>query len=136
MPFDLNWLLDGRVIICSLSGLLSLQEVQDARLAMTDSFLPAAQPPALHTLFDITNLDDLGFTLQEFLVNPVRSEKSQTQMINLSGWRVYYGNENRMFRFIFSIFHQNEGHKVHWTPTREEALAFLLERDGSLEGLL
>ncbi|HKJ17513.1 MAG TPA: hypothetical protein VJ984_09210, partial [Xanthomonadales bacterium] len=72
------------------------------------------------------------FSIKEWLDTPNLVTFTPEQIELLDGWRIYYDGDDSSFRFLLSIFHQKEGHKAIWKPTREDALRFLAERDETL----
>jgi hypothetical protein len=133
MGYAMYWAAPGRVLETSITGQMTLEELRGIRERMLNEFLPSAQPPVMHSFMEITDFEGFGFTIKEFMDYPQAGTYTPQQQQLLSGWRIYFGKDDTTFRFITSVFHQSQGHRVHWLPTRQEAIEFLLSRDDSLK---
>jgi hypothetical protein len=132
MGYAMYWAAPGRVLETNLTGQMTLAELHEIRERMLNEFLPSAQLPYMHSFMEITDFDGFGFTIKEFMDYPQANTYTPHQQQLLSGWRIYFGKDDATFRFITSVFHQSKGHRVHWVPTRQEAIEFLLMRDDTL----
>ena len=133
MGYTVEWALEGRLIEVAIQGLFSVEELGALRTQIYEEFLPYATPPVVHTMYNIQDFENFTFGVQELLDYPQAKNLSAEQRELLDGWRIYYGRDDKTFQFITSIFHQSHGHRAHWLPSRGECLAFLMERDSTLE---
>ena len=132
MTVEIDWYIEGRVIETHITGQLTLEDVLGIRQQLIEYFVPHGKPPTIHTLLDMTQMEEATFTIKEWLNTPNQVTFTPEQRQLLDGWRLYYGKDDTAFRFLLNIFHQKEGHRVKWHPTREDALRFLAERDDTL----
>lgn len=132
MPYEINWLIRGRVLEHRLWGEQTIEDIESIRQEAATSFLPDAAPPRLHLLFDITELESFSFNVAEFMASPLNLNLPEDKLSLLNGWRIYFGKDDKTFRLVVSIFHQSHGHSIKWFPTREEAISFLSRIDSTL----
>jgi hypothetical protein len=132
MPYAMKWAVKGRVLETKLEGALTLDELQVIRTKLIEEFLPDGKMPSIHSLFDLNNFSNFTFGIKEFMDYPQQGTLTPEQQQLMTGWRIYFGKDDATFKFVTSVFHQSKGHRVHWLPTRDGAIDFILARDVTL----
>jgi hypothetical protein len=134
MPYTFKWTIEGRVVECTMSGELTLDDMRGLRRDIVQDYLRYGKPPAVHGLIDINDLEKTDFTVNEVLQVPGIEEQVSANFEGVpAGWRLYFGSDVVMFRFAMTLFHESKGHPARWFATREAALEFLCAEDDTLD---
>jgi hypothetical protein len=126
MPYEVKWLVEGRVIYQRLYGTITLEEYQEVQ-KLGQVLFDQRKPPVIHTLVDVMKLEkspSIGEIMR--LPHPKNPEGM--------GWMVL-SIENALFRFIGSVVAQFVVKNFKLTRNLEEACAFLNHMDSTLPPL-
>lgn len=128
MPYEMKWLVERRVITSRINGETSAEDIADF-VEMFNARLENGNPP-VHHVVEISGIGKAVVNLRE--VNQVVSfDKSR------HGWVVVVSREmNPFVRFVISVVLEARHLPVHICQNFDEARAFLLEVDPSLQGQL
>jgi hypothetical protein len=126
MAYRIEWLVEGRIALTYLSGLITLEET----LTFDRDILPyleQAQPPLVHLLFDTSALEQLpGITTLN---------KFQWPKHPRVGWVISYPQPNPLIAFLTYLMAQIFKSRNRTMNTLEESLAFLNDVDATLPDL-
>jgi hypothetical protein len=125
MPYQMEWLHEGRIIFARVWGSLT---VEDARTASIEyyQYIEKGIPP-IHSIFDVREVTKFPNLLQ--LRSAMTSSLSPRE-----GWMMIAGG-NPALRFIASVLMQLLNYRFRMVETKEEAVAFLTKHDPSLKGV-
>jgi hypothetical protein len=122
MPYQLSWLVEGRIILNKSWGTLTKEEIPRYDQEMLN-LLDAGTAPLVHCISDITELENMpgvtAMTQFTFVKHPCM------------GWQLAYGGKLAM-TLIGNLASQIFRMRFRSFRNREEALAFLQQVDSTL----
>jgi hypothetical protein len=123
MPYEVQWLVENRVIYQRLYGHLILEELREAGQRVSEHVL--AGTPLVHMVSDFTHVDKFPMNLRE--VNSMLENPYPERF----GWMIGI-TSNTLIRFFGTVVPQLQGARIRMFTSPEEALAFLQSMDDSL----
>jgi hypothetical protein len=127
MPYQVDWLVEQRIIELKIIGLFTLAELKEVDAIATEMAQSSAAND-IHLLFDLTKMT----------YSPPLSAMRSTQLLRQSNirWGINYGTFNPLFRVMTTPLLKIFGIKQRFFANRAEALRFLQSIDASLPPLL
>ena len=130
MPYKDHWLVDKRVGMQQLSGVVTLEDAEASRNGYL-RFLEEGEP-LVHLLVDVASIE-------KFPTNLVALKHLAPNVDNPNlGWLLICGAGNPLLRFVASTIAQValRGLRLRMFNTTEEALTFLQGQDSTLGNLV
>lgn len=127
MPFEISWLVEGRVIFAKLSGVLNEQDatLYDEHICY---YLNWGKAAYIHSVVDCTQL-------QQIPSFQTLAHMKLLQHPHL-GWTVTIGtNRNKVVHMLMSMMSQRGKGRLRQVEEMDDALAFLQEIDLKLPDL-
>lgn len=128
MPHKQAWLIKDHVVSVTFTGTLSAKDIGDAFRTSGDYAIEASEGP-VHFLHDWRVVDSFPTSLSKVMKEARGSTRAPAHKV---GWVVAYGKNNRLFRWMGDVFFQIFGLQFRLFKTRDEAIAFLCQRDERL----
>lgn len=129
MTINIRWLVEKRVIYCTMEGTLSVELLQMTSQQIIER-LNQGEQKLVHILFDLSMTQSvslqmglIGETVRPFMTHP-----------NI-GWIIAFGTQNGMIRMISSIVSQTFRARFRFYPQRDEAIHMLQSLDTTLPDL-
>lgn len=122
MPFDVDWLIDRRVVHVRFHGIVSADDVR-AQSAETIAVVEQGVPP-VHVFVDASAIDRVDLGLGELRGLAVSATPG-------FGWMIVVA-PNSLYRFFISIAAQFMRGTYKFVASQDEALEFLRQQDVSL----
>ncbi len=125
MPFTIEWLVDKRVIYATMSGEVDY-DLTDNLTGAVAQFLDEGQPPLVHLIIDVLNVDNLS-------INILSAKKFTDRYMNhpLLGWGIMI-TANPMLKFIGAVATGATKTRYRTFGSKEEAFTFLAEIDSTV----
>lgn len=123
MPYTLDWLQEGKVIISRAYGTLTLAELR-ASMPKHVAMLDSGSAP-VHIITDITNL-------KLSPANPIEVRDTVSYLNHASmGWHAFYGSVS-LASSLINVYSQVMRVRVKVFNTYEQAVKFLEEHDATV----
>lgn len=129
MTMNIRWLVEKRVIYCTIEGTLSVEELRQGSSPILQ-MLNQGEQKLVHILFDLSmtqgvplQMGLIGETVRPFMTHPN------------TGWIIAFGTQNGMIRMISSIVSQTFRARFRFYPQRDEAIHMLQSLDTTLPDL-
>lgn len=126
MAYELNWMVENRVIYERLSGNITLDEIREVGKLVSEHV--AVGTPLVHLVADLTEVGKFPMNLREInnmFENPHRER---------FGWMIGITN-NQLVRFFGTMIPQLQGARMRMFTSVDEALRFLQSVDETLPKL-
>ena len=123
MPVTIDWYIENHVLLVIYSGDVTIDDIRqqyEKGIALSES----VNTPMVHLIVELDNLQSFPKRIADY--KSVAGEKAKN-----SGWVILVG-ENKMIRFIASIVSNVMKTRYTYVSTREDALAYIQERDSSV----
>jgi hypothetical protein len=129
MAFSVEWLVEGRVILASVSGDADAEMGDRVTNALVE-FLDHGKSPQVHLVFDAS-------ALEKYLVSFVDTAKLTNRYIRhpLLGWFILIST-NKIINFLGAAVMSTMKVRFRVVGSREEAIAFLREMDSTVADAL
>jgi hypothetical protein len=128
MPAENTWIVEDRVMLTRLTGHITIDDMiansQQGTIMIESGIAP------VYSLVDASLIEQFPLKLNE-----LKSLAEQGSSDKL-GWIIIYGIPNRILAFLATTFVQVIGKNYKVVATREDALEFIRNREGSLNGKL
>lgn len=124
MAYTIQWHTDKRILYERIHGDVTFDELEQMRIDVKPYLAAGIEP--IHTLIDVRDIEHYPQVNLKELVGSVKIEGQQS-----NGWVILI-TSNKAIRFLASIVFQLNGRRSHAVSSIEAALAFILERDGTL----
>lgn len=123
MPVEIRWCVPQRVLYVRYYRVLTIDSIQKA-MDETNRLL-AEGIPLVHSIMDVTDVESYPKLAE--LARGLKFEHSDKQ-----GWTIYVGAHG-IARFVASVTTQLAGSRFRMYNTFDDALAFLIDQDITLE---
>ncbi len=129
MPYNVEWLVEGRVMLVTLSGNLDLEAIDRLTETMTEYF-NKGQPPLVHQIYDATSIGN-------FPTNIMEARKFAERYIRhpLVGWGMII-TSNTTIKFIGAVVTGIAKTRSRIFGSMDEAITFLAEMDSTVSASL
>jgi hypothetical protein len=128
MPAENSWIIEDRVMLTRLIGHITIEDMianaQQGTIMIESGVAP------VYSLVDASLIEQFPLKLNE-----MKSLTEQGSSDKL-GWIIIYGIPNRVLAFLATTFVQVIGKNYKVVATREDALEFIRNREGNLNGKL
>lgn len=124
MPFEITWLIEKRLVLERLSGVLTPEELE-ARILKAKQFLESGQPP-VHYVIDMREVEKIPLNLREI------RHAARLYRHPALGWTVTFGISNRIIHTLVTIAAKTIEARYRDFATQDEAIRFLYSLDPSL----
>lgn len=130
---DISWQQTGRVIVVTLEGLLTLDDVQQMKARANAMVDADGQPPMVHIIVDASQRGEFAKDLRN-----VRNFRDVMRQANddeaLAGWSIVVdSNPDIIMRFVVNTVMQVLGRRFRVYTNMDEALDFLHMVDQTLD---
>ncbi len=128
MSFQLEWLVEGRIVLCELKGKLTSRLVQVVAEETRDLIqdFPIGQ---VHFVIDLTQLDDLDITLADMPQEHIATPSSLNWVVIISQPEQKISSN---IKFLVSVAAQKMQVRQRFFETRSAAFDFLYNMDDRL----
>lgn len=125
MPYQTDWLVQDRVLYGRVWGEQTLEEIRESS-AQVLQYLDRGTP-LIHMILDDSALEKVPVNLAQL--------KSATQFLRHEalGWGITVGKSGATTKFLTAMLASLFGIRYRRCETLEEALAFLRERDATVD---
>ena len=128
MPVENSWIVEERVMLTRLIGHLTVEDM--AANAQRGTIMIDSGVAPVYSLVDASLIEHFPLKLNE-----MKGLTEQGSSDNL-GWIIIYGIPNRILAFLATTFVQVIGKNYKVVNTLEDALEFIRNREGTLDGKL
>jgi hypothetical protein len=125
MPYEAAWYVDQRILYEYIYGDITFEEL--GALSTQVRAMYDVGTVVVHTLIDVRDIEHFPQVNLKEMFSQVRSVPTEN-----SGWVVIITG-NKVIRFLSSVYFQFNQRRFHTVETLETALAFLAERDVTLD---
>lgn len=129
MIINTRWLVENRVIHCSIEGALNVEQLRAGSQQLVQKLEQSNKQP-VHIFFDLSLVQSIplqmgliGEAVRPFMTHPN------------TGWIIAFGTQNGMIRMISSIVSQTFRARFRFYPQRDEAIHMLQSLDTTLPDL-
>jgi hypothetical protein len=129
MQYQLQWLIEKRVIFLSISGDVSLKDLAD--LMQSSQAMLESGTANIHVIVSIAQVGQIHLGIKDL----VFFFRNEAKAVTIEGWNLVYGEANSLVKMMSEIAFQATGAKHRWLNTLEDCQQFLYEMDASLQGL-
>jgi hypothetical protein len=126
MPFKIHWYVPEQIIICRYWDNISEEDLH-LSLDEMDQLVDQSPRDFIHAISDmreVTEHVNAGIVMKYMRDRGVHPR---------SGWAITVGNQNSLLRFMYNVIKNFTRLRLHGCTTMEEALAFLRERDDTID---
>ena len=124
MPYQIDWYIEGRVIIEEVYGNVTIDELVRFNAEVTTLISEKGVPP-VHVIVDLTRVEKYPPSLREIMGTMRKNDSAKV------GWMLIV-TESPVMRFIASTIFQLARLKLRTFPTLPQAQQFLAENDDTL----
>lgn len=125
MAYELNWLVENKVIEIGIHGEIELDTIEAMSKEILD-YIEMSDMPLVHVM-----IDDEDVTTS---IKQIKGVVNVGKAMNHPrfGWLIIYGSSNKMFQFMSYLISQISKVRFRRFSTRAEALEFLRTVDTTL----
>jgi hypothetical protein len=128
MPVENSWIVEERVMLTRLIGHLTVEDM--AANAQRGTIMIDSGVAPVYSLVDASLIEHFPLKLNE--MKGLTEQGSSDKL----GWIIIYGIPNRILAFLATTFVQVIGKNYKVVNTLEDALEFIRNREGTLDGKL
>lgn len=125
MGFDIRWLVPGRIIDVTITGEISIEDLENESNIILDMFAES-DAPLVHVITNEAALESLPTSLQMF------SDALDFMRDPRLGWMIMYPSNDSMSKFLSGMVAGISKVRYRRFDTLEESLQFLVTVDTSL----
>jgi hypothetical protein len=130
MPYKLSWYLEGRIAQSTLTGSVSIEEMEAYNQDLIDKYLNVGQPP-VHIISDTRDM-------RQFPTSLIKVKEINEKWLrhpNL-GWAVVVGNSNILLNFLAAAVTKMIGVNYRMVATHEDAIVTLKKIDATVDRIV
>ena len=126
MAYKIGWYIEGEITYAQCISPCSAEEFR-AGLEEIDAYLEQGKRPLIHTIVDLTRLEETIGLVK--MAQAIKGRKPNPR----TGWVIMVGEQNKVIRFSASVVRQVLQMRQRSFDTLEEALDFLHYIDSGID---